>query len=127
MAKVSESMLYRAALGSILGALLLLVLGILLPVPDVIAPVFLFGIATVLFIFGLAILLRPYVSKKTAYIATVFGYVALTAVALFAAHDRDRLVEMGEWPIYVVGLLAIIFKLFLLLAVSHIVFPRVKD
>jgi len=116
-------MLYRAALGSILGALVLLALGILMPVPDIIQPVFLYGIATVLFIFGLAILLRPYVPKKAAYIATVVGYVTLTGFALFAAHDRDRLVEMGEWPIYTVGFLAIVFKLFLLLAVSHIVFP----
>jgi hypothetical protein len=126
MTNVSESMLYRAALGSILGALVLVALALMVPIPDLIQPVFLFGIATVLFIFGLAILLRPYVPKKTAYIATVIGYVTLTAFALFAANDSDRLVEMGEWPIYMVGFLALVFKLFLLLAVSHIVFPRTK-
>ncbi|MCC5925093.1 MAG: hypothetical protein JJU41_00915 [Bacteroidetes bacterium] len=127
MINLSESHLQRSGLMAILASAIMALLGYLLPGDSLINPAFIVGIAFVLALFGLFAVLRPYVPKKLAFIGAVTSYIAMVASAIVALNYNDEVVALGGYAIGFISFLAILAKLFLLLGVSHVIFPGKAD
>jgi uncharacterized protein YjeT (DUF2065 family) len=124
MINLSEQQLQRTGLIAILASGVLALLGYLLPKAALLNPAFVIGIAFVLALFGLFLVLRPYVQKKVAFIGAVASYVAMVASTVVALNFNDEAIALGGYAIIFIAFLAILAKLFLLLGVSHVVFPK---
>jgi len=127
MKSISHQQLQRVGLIVIGASGVLAFLGYLLPKDGLINPAFAMGIAFVLALFGLFLILRPFVSKNVAFIGAVASYFALVTTTIVALNYNEEAIALGTYAIVFVSLLAILAKLFLLLGVSHIVFPLNKD
>lgn len=123
MKSISPQQLQRTGFITIGASFVLALIGFVLPSDGLINPAFAVGIAFVLALFGLFLVLRPFVPQKMAFIGAVASYLALVATTIVALNYNEEAIALGSYAIGFVSFLAILAKLFLLLGVSHVVFP----
>lgn len=123
MKAITSQSLQKSGVIAILASAVLAAVAFLMPDDTAVNPAFVVAVAFVLALFGLFLVLRPHIPKKVAFIGAVVSYMALIVTTMVALNFNEEAVAMGGYAIGFVAFLAILSKLFLLLGVSHIVFP----
>lgn len=126
MKSISDSQMKRMGLLIMATALILTWIALRMPIQPIIEPVFVHGISFVLGLLGLFFLLRPYVSRTVSFVGAIASYLMLVGLSMFGVNNPELMAEWGGYGVIVVGILAGFAKVFLILGVSHILYPK-KD